>query len=258
MNVYWFGRTRNNNLSEISLELEESGFNGILLPYGADVGDYFVQIARSLKKDQKVTYIVAVRPYTISPQNLAMIIKSLNSIDTGRVWINFVSGQILDEEKSMGGIIGEINDTSSLYERREYLKNYIPIFFDFCKKFNIDTKICISGKGDDMNTLVENYGDYSFAAYQSHIEVAKYKKISKPRVLSIFPLIEDDEEKFNKLKHSKELGSDIRLTTTLELKEIINELKLDGIEGIMFYCYWPEEYRIKIVNFVKDNKNLFI
>lgn len=257
MNFYWFGRTKNNNLSEISSELEEYGFDGILLPYGSNVPDHFVQISRSLRHDQKLIYIVAVRPYTISPQNLALIVKSLNNICPERVWINFVSGQMPEGEKDIGGIIGEINDLTNLYERREYLKSYVPLFIDICKKLNVKTKICISGKGDDMNSLVESYGDYSFAAYQSHVEVAKYKQISKPRVLSMFPLIEDNEEKFNKLKNSKELGSDIKLTTTEELKEIINELKLDGIQSLMFYCYWPEEYRIKIINFVKENKHLF-
>jgi hypothetical protein len=256
MKFYWFGRSEN-NLSAMSLELEESGFYGVLLPYGSNVGDHFVQIGRALKDDQKLTYIVAVRPYTISPQNLALIVKSLNSIDSERVWINFVSGQMPEPELSVGGIIGEINDLTNLYERREYLKKYVPVFVDLCNRLNIKTKICISGKGDDMNSLVESHGDYSFAAYQSHVEVAKYKKISKPRVLSMFPLIEDDQEKFNKLKNSKELGSDIKLTTTSELKEIIAELKLDGIEGLMFYCYWPEKYRLRIIDFVNKNKDLF-
>jgi hypothetical protein len=258
MNFYWFGRTKNNNLSEISSELEESGFDGILLPYGSDVGDYFVQVARSVRSDQKLKYIVAIRPYTISPQHLAMIIKSLNAIDSDRVWINFVSGQILEEEKSMGGIIGEVNDSSSQYERRKYLENYVPIFFEFCKKLNVKTKICISGMGEDIGSLVEKYGDYSFAAYQAYAESGGLKKISKPRVLSMFPLIEDDEEMFNKIKNSKELMPDVKLTTTEELKTIINNLKLDGIDSVMFYCYWSEEYRLKIVNFVIQNKHLFV
>jgi hypothetical protein len=258
MNFYWFGRTKDNNLAHMSEELEQSGFSGILLPYAVDVGDYSVQVARAMNTEQKLKYILAIRPYTISPQHLAMIVKSLNSIDPDRIWINFVSGQILDEEKTIGGIIGEINDLSSQNDRRQYLESYVPVFVEICKTLKIKTNICISGMGEDIGSLVEGYGDYNFAAYQAYAESGGLKKISKPRVLSMFPLIEDDEEIFNKIKNSKELMPDIKLTTTEELKAIINSLKLDGIDSVMFYCYWPDKYRLRIVDFIKNNKNLFI
>lgn len=257
MNFYWFGRTKDNNLSEISQELEDAGFSGILLPYAVDVGDYFVQVARSINSQQQLKYIIAIRPYTISPQHLAMIIKSLNSIESDRVWINFVSGQILDEEKVVGGIIGETNDLSSQDERRKYLESYVPIFFNLCKQLNIKTQICISGMGEDIASLVEEYGDYNFAAYQAYSESGGLKKISKPRVLSMFPLIEDDEETYKKIKDSKQLMPDVKLTNTEELIDIINTLRLDGIDSIMFYCYGPEKYRLNIINFIINNKHLF-
>jgi|MesohylFT_1024984.scaffolds.fasta_scaffold00399_10 hypothetical protein len=256
MNFYWFGRTE--SLSELSLELEDSGFKGVLLPYGSDIADYIVQVARSINVNQKLKYIIAIRPYTISPQHLGVIIKSLNSIDSDRVWINFVSGQIIDEEKAVGGILGDINDSSTQNQRRMYLEKYVPAFFDFCKKLNIKTKICISGMGKDIASLVDKYGDYSFAAYEPYSKDEGIAKTSKPRVLSMFPLIEDDPEIFNKLKNSKELEPDIKLTTTNELIKIISDIKLDGINDLMFYCYWSEKYKDRIVDFVKQNNHLFV
>jgi hypothetical protein len=258
MNFYWFGRTNNNNLSDISKRLEDAGFKGILLPYVVNIGDYFIETARAMSVDQKLKYIIAIRPYTISPQHLAMIVKSLNSIDDDRLWINFVSGQILDEEKLIGGIIGDINDLSTQKDRREYLQNYIPIFYDLCNRLNIKTKICISGMREDIASLVEEYGDYNFSDYNAYSREGGLIEISKPRLLSMFPLIEDDPEVFNMLKNSKDLQPDINLTTTEELKKIINKIKIEGINDLMFYCYWPEKYRLRIVNFVKENKDLFI
>lgn len=256
MNFYWFGRTKDNNLSTLSQELEDAKFNGILLPYAVDVGDYFVEVARSMKNDQKIKYIIAIRPYTISPQHLAMIIKSLNSIDPDRVWINFVSGQILDEERLIGGIVGEVNDLSSQYERRKYLEQYVPIFVDLCKKLDIETKVCISGMGEDIGSLVEQYGDYSFAAYQAYRESGGLKKISKPRVLSMFPLIRD-EQKVNELKNNKDLPSDILPITEQDLIDLINQLRADGIEDVMFYAYTSETEIYNIVEFINKNKLMF-
>jgi hypothetical protein len=256
MNFYWFGRTKDNNLSEMSKELEDAGFYGILLPYAVDVGDYFIQVATSIKNDQKLKYIIAIRPYTISPQHLAMIIKSLNVVASDRLWINFVSGQILDDEKEIGGIIGDINDKSLPEDRRKYLQEYVPIFYDLCKKLNIKSTICISGMGPDTFSLVEKYGDYNFVAHQAYVDSGPFKKISKPRVVSMFPLIKTQDE-VDKLKESKTIPSDIFITTEDELIKNINNLKINGIDDVMFYCYYSEKDRDSIISFVKKNKDIF-
>jgi hypothetical protein len=256
MNFYWFGRTKDNNLSEMSAELEDVGFDGILLPYAVDVGDYFIQVATSIKNDQKLKYIIAIRPYTISPQHLAMIIKSLNVVASDRLWINFVSGQILDDEKEIGGIIGEINDKSLPEDRRKYLQEYVPVFYDLCKKLNIASTICISGMGPDTFSLVEKYGDYNFVAYQAYVNNGPFKKISKPRVVSMFPLIRTQDE-VDRIKESNTVPSDIFVTTENNLVEKIKMLSHNGIHDVMFYCYGSEEDRSSIINFVKNNKDIF-
>lgn len=253
MNFYWFGRTENNNLAQMSKDLEDAGFDGILLPYAVDVGDYFIQVATSIKEDQKLKYIIAIRPYTISPQHLAMIIKSLNVVASDRLWINFVSGQILDDEKEIGGIIGHINDKSLPEDRRKYLQEYVPVFHDLCKKLNIDATICISGMGPDTFSLVEKYGDYNFVAYQAYANSGPFKNISKPRVVSMFPLIRDEDEVAN-LKNDNSLPSDIFLTTEQGLLETIDKLKINGISDVMFYCYGSEKDKSNIIKFVKNNK----
>jgi hypothetical protein len=256
MNFYWFGKTKDNNLAAMSKELEDSGFVGILLPYSVNVGDYFVQVATSIKDDQKLKYIIAIRPYTISPQYLAMIIKSLNVVAADRLWINFVSGQIVDGEEEIGGIIGDINDKSSPEDRRKYLQEYVPVFYDLCKKLNIDSTICISGMGIETFSLVEKYGDYNFVAHEAYDNHGPFKKISKPRVVSMFPIIRT-QDKIDNIKKTKDVPPDIFLTTEEQLIEKIKTLRSHGINDIMFYCYGSEEDRASIINFVKQNKDMF-
>ena len=68
MKVYWFGRHLDKDLGYMSDLLEDSGFYGWLLPYAPGLPDPFTRIARSLNTDKKLKYLVAVKPYTISPQ----------------------------------------------------------------------------------------------------------------------------------------------------------------------------------------------
>lgn len=256
MNFYWFGRTKDNNLASMSTELEEAGFVGILLPYSVNLGDYFIQVATSIKHDQKIKYIVAIRPYTISPQHLAMIIKSLNVVAPDRIWINFVSGQIVDGEEQIGGIIGDINDKSSPEDRRKYLQEYVPVFYDLCKDLNIDSTICISGMGTETFSLVEKYGDYNFVAHQAYANSGPLKKISKPRVVSMFPIIRTQDE-IDNIKQNKTIPEDVFLTTEQNLIERIKTLRSQGINDMMFYCYSSDKDRSSIINFVKNNKDIF-
>ncbi len=258
MNFYWFGRPKENELLLLSKELEDANFFGMLLPYEVNLGDYFVKIANSIKKDQKIKYVVAIRPYTISPQYLVSIIKSLNSIDPERVWVNFVSGQILDKEKLTGGIFGEITDTSSIDKRRDYLKEYVPVFKRICNQNNVKTKICISGTDDSIFSLTERFGDYNFAAAESYFKNGKFKDLSKPRVLSMCPFIRKTEEEVEELKNNKNFTPDITLTTENNLINIIKKMKDDGINDVMFYDYGIIEERKRIIDFVKNNKHIFL
>lgn len=258
MNFYWFGRPKEDDLSLISKELEDAGFFGMLLPYEVNLGDYFVKIAKSINKDEKIKYVVAIRPYTISPQYLVSIIKSLNNIDPDRVWVNFVSGQILDKEKVTGGIFGDTNDTSSIDKRRDYLKEYVPVFKRICKQNNVKTKICISGTDDSIFSLTERFGDYNFAAAESYFKNVKLKDLSKPRVLSMCPFIRKTEEEVEELKDSKNITPDITPTTENNLISIIKKMKHDGINDVMFYDYGILEERKRIIDFVKNNQNIFL
>jgi hypothetical protein len=54
-----------------------------------------------------------------------MINKSMNSIAPNRLQINLISGYIKDHEKSFGGILGDVNDSSDRIDRSNYLIDYV-------------------------------------------------------------------------------------------------------------------------------------
>jgi hypothetical protein len=183
MNIYWFGRHLDKDFSYMSDLLEDSGFYGWLLPYAPGLTDPFVRIARSLNTDQKLKYLVAVRPYTISPQYLLAITRGLDLIQEDRVRVNFVPGLFKPVDASFGGILGPINDSSSLEDRKKYFCTYIKEFRNMKGKkpytylSDIITDIC-------PNML--DFGDANIVSYAMLVE-GKLEGYSKDTII-FFPV----------------------------------------------------------------------
>jgi hypothetical protein len=161
MNIYWFGRHIDKDLGYVSDLLEDSGFYGWLLPYGAGYLDPFTRVARSLKTDQKLKYLVAVRPYTISAQYLMSIIKTLDSIQEDRVRINFVPG-LNEGEESFGGVFSDVNDSTSFEDRKKFFCSYLEKFKDWDVK---KPYTYVSGMQDSLCPNMDSLADANIVSY---------------------------------------------------------------------------------------------
>lgn len=125
MNFYYFGGVFHENSMETAPILEKNNFSGVMYTYDPTEGDMFTRVAREIKTDGKIKYLVAIRPYTISPQYLYTISQSISEIAPNRLQINVVPGYIKDHEKNIGGILGEVNDLSESLERSKYTIEFI-------------------------------------------------------------------------------------------------------------------------------------
>ena len=262
MNFYFFDQLCNGPKSLISKELEDAGFYGLLVPYGVGFENQFIETARALDTKQKLKYIIGVRPHTVSPQYLAMMIKSMNDIDADRVWINFVAGFIREDEISLGGSMFPEEFEKSFKVRKAYMAKYIPIFNDFCKKKNIQTKLCMTGMSEEVFSLVEDHADYNISAYEPYKRLNGFRDISKPRIMSMCPVIEDDEEYLLYLKSLDNIPQDIMFTTTEELMLTINKLKESGFNDIILFTHGKRDSdhdheKYKIIEFVKKYKKMY-
>jgi hypothetical protein len=259
VNFYYFDQVSTAPLTSISKELDEAGFYGMLVPYTVGASNHFIETTRALDTKQKLKYIIGVRPHTVSPQYLAMMIKSINDIQPGRVWVNFVAGLIREDEIALKGSMFPEEFEKSWQERKMYLAKYIPIFKDFCKTKEIKTKICMAGMTDEVFSLVEKNADYNICAYEPYIRMNGFRKISKPRIISICPFIEGNQEIIDIVRNDKDKPQDIIFTTTQGLTDIINNLKAEGINDILLFSYGnnSEEHdkeKYKIIDFVKEYK----
>jgi hypothetical protein len=126
MKFYYFGGVMGDpgNIKSPS-NLNSNHFSGVMFTHDIPEGDMFVKAAVDIKQGEQIKYLVAIRPYTISPQYLSMINRSMDRIDRGRLQINLISGYIKDHESGVGGIVGDVNDDSSSVDRSNYMIEFL-------------------------------------------------------------------------------------------------------------------------------------
>jgi hypothetical protein len=163
------------------------------------VPDPFTRIARSLKTNQKLKYLVAVRPYTISPQYLLAISKSLDLIQEDRVRINFVPG-LTDGEESFGGVFSDVNDSTSFEDRKKFFCSYLEKFKDWDVK---KPYTYVSGMKDSICPNMDSLADANIVNY-GRLVSGTLDTSDKTKIL--FFIVRDIESFRTIIKHIKENG----------------------------------------------------
>jgi hypothetical protein len=243
MNFFWFERSNNFNIKTLSLELEDNGFCGILLPYSFYYGDQFVKIANSIDINKKIKYMVAIRPYTISAQYLSMINSSFNEICKDRISINLITGWIHEQEKNVGGIQGEITDLSSNIDRSNYLIKYIDSLHSIKED---TTKVYVSVTNEILFDLVkEENVIIPYYLYKDN----RFEFVGKNTMISILPIIRKTKEDLD-LVNKETKASNISYFTEDEFALFLQELNEKEIKNILITEDFHNKEKENILSFV--------
>ena len=241
MQLVWFERNHPvpEGIAKISEDLERNGFTGTMYPYGVSIGDYFTRISRNINKDSAFKYIVAIRPYVISPQYLHMICSSLEKISSNRVSINFLTGWIHEEEKNFGGILSEINDNSSNIERSNYM-------IDYAKEFKrvSETKFYISTTNETIFSSASSQNFPMIIPY-SWYKINKFNITNQKYLISVAPIISDTPKDISD-------NQDTDLFTKEEFFRFLDDCKDKNVEGILFQEYSPNTEYINISKYINE------
>lgn len=131
MKFYYFGGVMGNPEDpKDPSNLNRHNFSGVMFTHDIPEGDMFVKTAKDIEQGEEIKYLVAIRPYTISPQYLSMINRSMDKIDRGRLQVNLISGYIKDHEDGVGGVVGDINDNASALDRSNYMIEFLKVLND--------------------------------------------------------------------------------------------------------------------------------
>lgn len=243
MKFYWFFRHNYFDLKDLFENLENTGFDGVLLAY-AQLGDPFSALANKINPNSSMEYIVAVRPYLISPQYVSEIVKSFESFAPGKLSINLVPGNVLDSEKEYGGVIGETTDLSSQDDRRDIIEDWIKEYIS-CRKNN--NKIYISGHHPDIVEYADQYFDSLIMNHWVFNNDYGYVPTNKKFYVAISPFLEGDI--------SKATPADFVSNFDI-LSNRIKELEKMGVSGIFFHNPSNAGQLKHILNFVKKYREI--
>ncbi len=285
MKFYYFGGNVSLELSNIDL-VEDSHFEGILFTYSPHQGDFFTIVARTMKLDQKLKYMIAIRPHTLSAQYLSMIHKSMNTIQPNRLEINIISGHIKPDEIDFGGIIGPVNDKSSIPDRSNYMIDYIKELKDMEKRgINIPECYitCTNPYALDAASkldykIIFPYREYKFGYFldksvEGQLKPGESFDLSGKKImLAVAPIIRDTQEEIdnefpkdivvltqdgNKYLDRPRFTNDTAYFTYDKFVSFVKELESKGINEMMVNGY-AESERYNLMKFIKryvENEN---
>jgi hypothetical protein len=235
-------------------ELMDHHYSGILLIYSNSLTDFFTQIARTMDVNKDFKYMVAVRPYAISPQYLFRINDSINNIDKDRLKINIVSGASDNNKLDSGGVLGEVNDDSSPTEKSNYLIKYVDLLENPNKNIpdyyvSVRNKDMVDKTLKHKSKLLISYEDYRDNIYNTE---------NREVMIHIWVVLRESKGELERLRseYSKKFPGPVvpNYLTHKEFENILDELKNKKINEFLFYTFWDEKERKKINNFVKKYK----
>lgn len=279
MNFYYFGGQFHNNFIT---RLNDSHFDGVMFVHDVTQGDVFTKVVKDMKSNEKIKYLVAIRPYTISPQYLCMINHSINLIERDRLQVNLISGYIKDYEQNFGGIIGDINDSSSKIDRSNYMIEYVKQLNMMPGNKNASNKLdfYVSTTNEHTfaiaqhfrNKIILPYRDYKngywthYAGQEGPINDNTFSLAWMKVMVALTPIIRKTEEELNlspdyarrpiwKKGEGKRAVTDVEYFTYESFADFIKKLESEGIHHLLINA-WPEEEREIIIDFVKQYKEL--
>lgn len=286
MKFYYFGGIMGDktNIKSPS-NLNKNNFSGVMFTHDIPEGDMFVKAAKDISLDESIKYLVAIRPYTISPQYLSMINKSINQIDRGRLQINLISGYIKDHEDGVGGIVGDVNDSSSSVDRSNYMIEFLRALSEMDQdkyspgyhrdehhKNKLD--IYVSTTNSYVFEAVKKYNHKIILPYHIYIrggwsDVLKDKSKTIPLelgntevMLAITPIIRKTEEELDKLTNHAirpvwkkgeipKVVLDVAYFTYEQFDDFVQTLEKRGINHLLINSVPSEEVDI-IVPFINQ------
>jgi len=235
---------------EVIDKLESAGFAGALFIYNASSEDPFTKISRKMVKDSKFKYMVAVRPYVISPQYLSMINKSFESISSSRLQLNLISGHIKPNEKNIGGIIGDVNDSSTSIERSDYLIKYLDSLHSMKARF---PDFYVSVTNSFTFDAAKRHGDKVIIPYSQYINNT-YDLSGMHTMISVTPRLRKTQEDIDALKrNSVQHKSDMADFSYDAFYDIVKQAEEQGIKEIILSS-WEMVDTEHIIEFVKEYK----
>jgi len=197
MNIHYMLRKSQLPLDALSHYLEECGYKSVLLTFHSQQSDYFVKSAASLTPGHKLKYMIALRPYHVSPQYLSMMTKAYNEIERNRLAINWIAGDFhnrSDEPSVELDVFLESELIDSIQKRTTFLRNFVEMYKLYCPVSERPPMV-FSGYSDYTLETVKIHGGTSLCMLDTYREnTKKFDGIENRMVSANVTILESNKE----------------------------------------------------------------
>lgn len=222
MKFHWMIK---NNLSPRELKtmskiLDFYGYESMLLTFHSDESDYWIKAANAVSDEEKIKYMIAIRPYAITAAYCSMMVDAFNEISPNRISLNVIAGTHDDDQAlfcSPTSIEDRKKQSGLFVERLRQVNTRCPeVFFSGSSKETIDN--------------VRAYGDGQILT----LEKFDVSKGLGGRVIVRLSAIVDDNAKFiyDGMLEGKEKNNTI-FGNKEEIKNQIRQLESQGVTDLL-------------------------
>ena len=269
MNIHYMLRDLHcdvSQLKDLSHRLEDSGYKSVLLTFHSAQADYFIKSAAALTPGHKLKYMLALRPYHVSPQMAAMMTRAYSEVDKNRLVFNWVAGDFHtrdDEPDIEFDIFGESELIDSIQKRTTYLRKFVEMYKLYCPTELVPPMV-FSGYSDYALETTKKFKGTSLCmidTYRDNIE--KFDGLDGKMVSSGVVILESNKEiedyKKKLINHNPRLLDYSIIGDYQTVKQKIIELKNEKITDLLvftkngfFDLEWSNKNDIAVNKLVKE------
>jgi alkanesulfonate monooxygenase SsuD/methylene tetrahydromethanopterin reductase-like flavin-dependent oxidoreductase (luciferase family) len=227
MKFHWLQRHSKSpsELKNTLIKINEVGYESVLVTFNTGMLDPFTKCANAFIPNQKVKFMVAIRPYALTPAYLLMILKTFEKISKDSIVLNIVPGTA-DKEQFI------FEEGTSLHERKVYAGKFVEKMKNINDKHKFLTndmpKIFFSGGSDENISNAVKYGDGLIYLLKDHLtSPEKFNILKGTHMINLFVIICETENEAKKIYDKVDgplVGSSI-YGTKEQVKEKLLELK---------------------------------
>jgi len=262
MIYHWF----QNDVSNVSISkmqnlvtyLDDCGYYSVLFPYYSLMADPFIKAAAAIKKDEKIKFMIALRPRALSPEYCAMMCAAFGLIQMDRLMLNIVHGHLASEE-IQDGIIDPANIFSSRGSTLQYSETFLEKLTQKTnfKKLGVEI-VMSSGKSETMR-LSKKYANYSVVGYDDILDrLDDYSSIEPNNLMvGVKIVIRDSDQECKEYKDKYLNQENLLVSTKTGLLNKISELESFGVNNIIISSHDPDQEARRVHDFIKaQNSNI--
>jgi hypothetical protein len=243
----WRGQPLNSEqLTNLSFKLELSNYYSLLLPFHSESPDYLIKSAAALVKGHNLKYMIALRPYHVSPQFCAMITEGYNQIEKDRLIFNWIAGDFHNrsDEPRQFDVFGETEAIDTIVKRTTFLRSFVEQYNSF-SFVSTSPEMVFSGFSEYTLDTVKIFDGISLCMIDDYRKNIKRFKDIKNKMVCVNPVVLKSNADIKEYKKQIFFINPRSVDTTIigdryTVKEKLVKLKNEGITDLLIDTNRPE------------------